>query len=186
MSIEQALEELKKYAQEFSKVGDAKQAIASNKDEFLHKWAKVNQYYKYIMNNTKAMSDEWFMAIDIISDISMDNPSLEEWIEKIVEPKQEKTKTQSQNNVTMDASAISSQIESIVSEVKNMHSWDPDYIGDIEWQLQEYKKMLQSYQSSLDKNAYQNLMNEINISLNKIGKFNNMLNSETMEDIKRR
>ena len=40
MPIEQALEELKKYAHEFTQVGNAKQAISTNKDDFLHKWQK--------------------------------------------------------------------------------------------------------------------------------------------------
>ena len=75
--IEQALEELKKYAYEFTQVGDAKQVISTNKEDFLHKWAKVNQYYKYVVNNAKNMSDEWFMAIDIISDITIDNLSFD-------------------------------------------------------------------------------------------------------------
>ena len=35
MSIEQALEELKKYARDFANVGDAKQAIQNNKEDFL-------------------------------------------------------------------------------------------------------------------------------------------------------
>lgn len=38
------------------------------------------------------MSDEWFMAVDTLSDISIDNPSLEEWIQQIIEPKHEKLK----------------------------------------------------------------------------------------------
>lgn len=87
MPIEQALEELKKYVQEFIQVGDAKQAIVTNKDDFLHKWAKVNQYYKYIVNNAKGMSNELFTAVDIISDIAIDNLSLKEWIEQMIEPK---------------------------------------------------------------------------------------------------
>ncbi len=185
MPIKQALEELKKYAQEFAKVGDAKQAIQNNKDDFLRKWTKVMQYYKYIVENTKIMSDEWFMAVDTLSDISIDNPSLEEWIQQIIEPKHEKTQTQSKNNTSINTASISGPIESLISEVKNMQSWDPNHIGDVEWQLQEYQKMLISNQSSFDSNVYQSLMDDINAALNKISTFNNMLNSETMEGIKR-
>ena len=119
MSIEQALEELKKYADEFTQVGDATQAISTNKDDFLHKFAKVNQYYKYVVNNSEIRSDEWFMAVDIIE--------------------------------------------------------------DIEWQLQAYQKRLISNQSSFEPNVYQSLMDDINATLNKIGRFNNMLNSEAMD-----
>lgn len=185
MPIEQALEELRKYAQEFTRVGDAKQAIATNKDDFLYKLFKINQYYNYIVYNTKNMSDEWFTAIDIISDIVMDNPSLKEWIEQIIEPKHQKTQTQSQNSSNIDIATISGPIESLISEVNNMQHWDPDHIGDIEWQLQEYQKMLISSQSSFEPNVYQSLMKDIDAALNKIGRFYNMLNSEAMEGIKR-
>ena len=185
MPIEKALEELKKYAKEFASVGDAKRAIQNNKEDFLHKLGKVNQYYKYVINNTKGMSDEWFMAVDILADITIDNPSLEEWVEQMIEPKHEKTQTQSQGNVSVDTATISGPIESLVSEVKNMQHWDPDHIGDVEWQLQEYQKMLISNQSSFEPNVYQSLMDDINAALDKIHKFNNMLNSETMEGIKR-
>ncbi len=66
------------------------------------------------------MSDEWFAAIDIISDITLDNPSLEEWIEQMVKPKQQKTQTQSQNSATIDTATISGPIESLISEVNAM------------------------------------------------------------------
>lgn len=48
MPMEQALKELEKYAQKFAQVGDAKQVISTNKDDFLHKWTKVNQYYNIL------------------------------------------------------------------------------------------------------------------------------------------
>ena len=185
MPIDQALEELKKYAKEFASVGDAKQAIQNDKEDFLHKWGKVNQYYKFIINNTKGMSDERFMAVDIISDISIDNPSLEEWVEQMIEPKHEKTQTQSQGNMTVDTATISGPIESLVSEVKNMQHWDPDHIGDVEWELQEYRQKLLENQSLFDSNVYQSLMNDINAALHKIQGFYNIINSESMEGIKR-
>ena len=181
MSIEQALEELKKYADEFTQVGDATQAISTNKDDFLHKFAKVNQYYKYVVNNSEIMSDEWFMAVDIISDIATNNPSLEEWVEQMTKPAQEKTQIKSQDSFPIDTTTISGPIESLVSEVNNMQYWDSDQIEDIEWQLQAYQKRLISNQSSFEPNVYQSLMDDINATLNKIGRFNNMLNSEAMD-----
>ena len=181
MSIEQALEELKKYADEFTQVGDATQAISTNKDDFLHKFAKVNQYYKYVVNNSEIMSDEWFMAVDIISDIATNNPSLEEWVEQMTKPAQEKTQIKSQDSFLIDTTTISGPIESLVSEVNNMQYWDSDHIEDIEWQLQAYQKRLISNQSSFEPNVYQSLMDDINATLNKIGRFNNMLNSEAMD-----
>ena len=45
--------------------------------------------------------------------------------------------------------------------------------------------MLISNQSSFEPNVYQSLIDDINAALDKIGRFNSMLNSETMEGIKR-
>ena len=185
MPIEQALEELKKYAHEFVQVGDAEQAIKTNKDEFIHWFAKVNQYYKYIINNTTSMSDEWFMAIEIIYDVIKDNPSLEVWIDSMLTPIEQKAQIKSQSNSTIDPATISGSIESLISEVNSMQYWDPDQIGDIEWQLQEYQKRLISNKSLFEPNVYQSLMDGINVALNKIGRFNKMLQSDAMEDIKR-
>lgn len=56
-----------------------------------------------------------------------------------------------------------------------MLCWDSDHIGDIEWQLQEYQKMLISNQSSFELNVYRSLMDDINTALNRIVRFNNSL-----------
>ena len=185
MPIEQALEELKKYAKEFAVVGDAKQAIQTNKDDFLHKWAKVNQYYKYVINNTKSMSDEWWMATEIISDIAVDNPSLDEWVEQMTISNHKKTQSQSQTKDSIDPATISGPIESLISEVKNMQNWDPEHIEDIEWQLQAYRNKLISNSNLFEPNVSQSLIDDIDASLSKIAQFNSMINSDLMEGIKR-
>ena len=186
MPIEQALEELKKYAKEFASVGDAKQAIQNDKEDFLHRWGKVNQYYKYVINNTKSMSDDWWTAMEIITDIVEENPSLDEWAKQMTVSSPKKTQTQSQNKDSIDLAAISGPIESLVSEVQSMQHWDPNHIGDVEWQLQQYRGKLLENKNSFEPNVYQSLMNGINAALDKIGRFNSMINSEAMEDIKRK
>ena len=60
MPIDQALKEFKKYADDFALIGNPEEAIKNNKEEFLHKWTKVNQYYLYIFRNTEPLSDEYF------------------------------------------------------------------------------------------------------------------------------
>ena len=184
MSVEQALEELKKYAQDFTKVGDAKQAIQNNKEDFLHKWTKVMQYYNYIMKKTENMSEDWFQAIDILSDIISDNSSLEEWVIMIINPNGKKQEKQ-QNQEIIDPAEITGPIESLVSEVQHMYNWDPEHIEDIEWELQKYQGLLIANKSLFSPNVYQSLMDDINASLNKINNFKKMINSETMEGIKR-
>ncbi len=188
MPVEQALEELRKYAKDFAAVGDAKQAIKNNKDDFIHKYIKVMQYFNYIFKYAKSSEDELCTAVDIIYDIIDDNPSLEEWVTSMIEPKKKnkQEQNQTQENTSVDIASISNQIESYVSEIRNMYSWDPDYASDIEWKLQEYQKVLVSNKSYFDSSVYQSLMNDIDASLDKIARYNNMLNSEVMEDIRTR
>ncbi len=185
MSIEQALKELERHAEEFTNIGDAEQAIQSNKDDFLRKWFEVNRYFKYIVNNVEFRSPEWVEALEIVSDIADDNPSLGEWVDMIVVPKKEKTVTQSQNNTNIDTTVISNNIESVTSELNSMQQWDSAHIDDLEWKLQEYQDYLVSNQNAFDQNLYQSLMRDIQVSLNKISRFDAMLNSEAMEGIKR-
>ena len=45
MPISEALIELKKCTKDFENIGDADKYIKESKDDFLAKWAKVNQYY---------------------------------------------------------------------------------------------------------------------------------------------
>ncbi len=165
-------------------MGDAEIAIQNNKDEFIHKWTKVMQYYQYVVHHTRTMSDEWFEAVNIVSDISAENPSLEEYVDFIVgEKTQEHSQTSS--SVNMDSSALTNQVESYVSEIEHMQSWDPNHIEEIAWQLQACQKKLISNQSSFEPTLYQSLMDDINRSLDKIGRFHDMLHSEAIEDIKR-
>lgn len=185
MTIEKALEELKKYAKEFTEVGDAKQAIKNDKDGFLHKFIKVNQYYKYIIRNVKDVNDEFFAAVNIVGDISFNNPSLDEYVNIIIGVDSKNNQKQSQNIESVDTDRIYGIIESLVTEVKNMVYWDPNEIGDIEWQLQKYQKILMENQSSFDPNVYQSLMDDIDAALGKIGKFNDMVNSDAMESIRK-
>ncbi|UKI57578.1 MAG: hypothetical protein L6V81_09755 [Clostridium sp.] len=90
------------------------------------------------MNNSKDMSDEWFAAIDIVGDIAFDNPSLEKWVEQIIEPSKEKA--QVQTGPSIDTATILKDVESLTSEIRNMQSWDPEHIDSIDKQLQEYQK----------------------------------------------
>lgn len=103
----------------------------------------------------------------------------------IFNPKSEKTQIQSQENMDIDPATISGPIEYLISEVKNMQYWDPEQIGDIEWQLKKYQDLLISHKNLFDPNVYQSLIDDINNLLDKIDRFNSMLNSEAMESIRK-
>lgn len=183
MPLDQALEELKKYAEDFIAVGDANQAIAANKDEFFHKWTKVFQYYNYIVTNSKVGSPKWFDALDVLSDIELANPSLEEWVKRMIGTDKQNTKTQNKSNI--DTSALTSGITAIVEEINHMRSWDTNYIGELEWKLKDYQKKLIENKDAFSPNVYQSLTNDINMTLGKIDRFNKMVNSDLMDSMRR-
>lgn len=89
MTVEQALEELKKCANEFAMVGDSEQAIENNKEEFFNKYEQVKKYYQYITDNTEnnpiegIFDDIWLEACDVVGSLE-NNRGLDEWVEKIL------------------------------------------------------------------------------------------------------
>lgn len=86
MTVEQALEELKRCADEFAMMQDS----INNHEKFLNSFGKVYDYFEYITNNTEndpneaEFDDRWLEACDIVDNISRKNPNLEKWSEKIM------------------------------------------------------------------------------------------------------
>lgn len=186
MPIDQALKEFNKYADDFALIGDAEEAIKNNKEEFLHKWTKVNQYYLYIFRNTEPLSDEYFDCIDILSDIAADNPGLEEWVKMIIDRSYDKVNELSQQVKEFDTSSISGPIESLLTEIKNMTHWDSEEIEDIKFLLIYYKNELIANQGSFEQNHYQSLLRDVNATLSKIDRFYEMINSEDFDEFRGR
>lgn len=185
MPIEQALEELKKRAQDFAAISDVNKTIKENKDEFIHKWKEVYQYYKYIVDNVEFSGEIWSKATKIITDISIDNPDLEEWIDLAVERAHSKPNPQATRSTdAFDPATISGPIESLITEVNSMQYFDPNNVGDIEWQLREYQQRLMANQNLFDPNVYQSLMDGINASLHKIAVFNDITTSKVEDSIR--
>ena len=184
MPINQAIDELKKYAEDLTNIGDAKQFIQNHKEEFIQKWAKVNQYYNYLMTNIELFSDNWNQVVDIMGDIQEKNPTLEPWIISIMETKPKKQEIDT-NNESIDSHLLQGKITSLTNELQGMQGWDPEKIEDIKWNLEECQKMLLVSQDAFTPQAYSSLMNDITVSLNKIENFYAMLNSDSMESIKR-
>lgn len=179
MPIDQALEELKKYAQDLASVGDAREYIKVNRQDFLNKFAKVVQYYNYIKENCKGT--EWADLVDIAANIKRINPSLDKFVEIITRPQLQQTRvSQTSQRSNFDSSGLTSTITSLVSEINNMRGWEPKKIEEIEWKLNRCQEQLKINQSSFSQNVYQILLHDINGTLNKINSFKNMLNSEEM------
>ena len=175
MQIEKALKELKKYTKSLESIGDANVYAKNNKEEFVKRWIIVNQYYTFIINNTDEMSDEWFEAVGIISDAALNNPSLDSWFEMIIDPKNDKTRNNNQNNEYMNITLLTNHIDSIVNEIEGMHHWDPEYVEYLGKLLQDDQIKLMQYRGAFEPNVYDSLMNDINASLEKIGRFNKVL-----------
>ena len=178
--MKENIEELRKYADEFAKVGDASIAIQNDKDGFIHKWGKVMQYYRYICEHTPALSEDFLEAVDILTSIYNSNPSLKEWVNRILQPDKYKEETDS-----FSPSDITGMIDSYVDEINKMQHWDPDNINDIEWKLNECKKELMAHKSAFSDGSYNSLLNDINGALGKISKFYEMIKSEEMQDLLR-
>lgn len=188
MEIAEALKQLTQYANEFAQIGDANEAVKNNREEFLHRWTKVMQYYRFIISRVEEMSEEWFDAIDILTDIYDDNPSLKDWVLDIIEPKrmkiERKDNKNSQRDESIDTASLSNKIDSLVTEINSMQSWDEDKVDDIAWQLREYQEQLKANQSDFEPGVFASLLADSNAALNKIERFTTMLSSETFENLK--
>lgn len=179
MPISEALEVLEKIVDNIANIEDLDSFIENNKEEFIYMWAKVNQYYKYVIHNTDHLSEEGFRAIDIISDLAALNPSLGVWVDLMIEPKKFKNQTQTQNNARIDVSGVIEYVEAIAYEIKNMQQWDRERVHDVQLQLEEYQKMIMANKGLFEVNEYQCIMDNISSSLEKIDRFNRILKPRT-------
>lgn len=179
MPISEALEVLEKIVDNIANTEDLDSFIENNKEEFIYMWAKVNQYYKYVIHNTDHLSEEGFRAIDIISDLAALNPSLGVWVDLMIEPKKFKNQTQTQNNARIDVSGVIEYVEAIAYEIKKMQQWDRERVHDVQLQLEEYQKMIMANKNLFEVNEYQCIMDNISSSLEKIDRFNRILKPRT-------
>lgn len=85
MTVEQAMEELKKYADEFAIMEDND----SNHENFLVCYRKVYDLYDYITKNIDVdpnsgeLDSRLLETADIVESISIKNPSLSNWVDRI-------------------------------------------------------------------------------------------------------
>lgn len=172
MDLNYALEQLTLYSKELESIKNMKEFITNNNQDFLRIWNKVKEYYKYISKNS-GMTDIWFEAVNIISDISFKQPDLEEWVEKIInEPTKEEK--------FVDDVSLSNKIDSYITEIKEITgkaSYDPEELEDIEWQLQKCQEELISNKNAIDENKYNYMMNQTTIALEEIERRRKILGS---------
>ena len=168
MSLEEALKQLEICAKQLESVGDVKTFIQDNKKEFLHRYAKVSQYYHYIEKNSKVGDSVFTEAINIVDDITKNNPSLKEFIElmisreykKDVVPVQEETITKN-NKVT----ELTNQIETLINE---LNKYDLDKLDDMEWALNAKKQELIELKDEFSVDEYERLLTAIDLKLENI------------------
>ncbi len=178
MPYEQELKELESWAKKLTAVGDAGEAIKRNKDEFMHLWTKVMQYYRFIERGSKNVDEAFLKALDIVDDMRYDNPSLDEWVDSIIDPKT--NQKQAPKEEDFDVVSLADEIESYVDELDEMVGWDPENVGNIEWHLNQCQKKLDEHKNAIDSDLYANLTDEMKDSLAKIERFKNTLNSDAM------
>ena len=151
MSTKELLCELKKESKELEIIN------INNKEELLKKLDNIKQTYNMIINIDE-FSDEAFEAMDILTNIAMNKPSLDEWIEKIINLGEE----EKPNN------SLINEIRYLIKEINTTQNRDFEYIQFLELQLQDNQKSLMINKDLFDTAEYQRLMNDINESLNHI------------------
>lgn len=180
MKVEDALIELEKYAKDFENIEDPKKI---SKDEFLHKYIKVYQYFSYIIQKAEKGSWCWLESFGVVTDIAYNNPKLRSWIDDMIikftgislaDLDEDVTEEKDQKDVSKekkqkyDTEAIKSQIYFYSNKLKNMRSIDPNEIESIERQLSQYRTLIDSIESEFEPNEYEQLMYTINSSLSYI------------------
>ena len=179
MPIQDALRELEIYSREFAAVGDAKEAIKNDKDSFIHKWSMVMKYFNYISDNTQPLSVETRAAMRSLFRISRANPSLNEWVQRIISPSKFKnTSNKTQTNTptkTFNVSNLYSQIDYLVSDLERGISWDSNKAENVVQQLNEFKARIEANKASIDANQYRRIMNDINVQITLINNKNKRL-----------
>lgn len=166
-SYEELLDQLKKYANDFAAIGDWKAIWKNDSNKVLEKYAKVVQYYKYIIKNFKD-SNKQIEAMEVVDDILDINPSLELFVDRLLFPEK--------NQEMFNSNALINKIEAYTSEIHDMKRWDPEEVKDIRWILEKCKKELLEHKSLFDDQKYNYLMNQINSALEKISKFFKTIN----------
>lgn len=171
MKVEDALIELEKYAKDFENIKEPKEI---SKDEFLHKYIKVYQYFSYIIQKVEKYGEQWIEAFGIVTDIAYNNPKLRSWIDDMIIEFTGISLAELDENVIeektqkYDTEAIKSQIYFYINKLKNMRGIDPNEIERIEGQLSQYRTLIDSIESEFEPNEYEQLMHDINSSLSYI------------------
>lgn len=186
MTIEQGLEKLKKTAIELSNIGDVKLYRQKNNKDFLQKWTTLRVLYQNICKHEKKVTPIWIESLNTILEIEDENPSMKEFIESLIIPKDAIKNNSSQNTSDdFDESALEGQIESYISQISNMQYYDPDEIEDIEWAITRCQSELAAHKDSFDSHLYTSLMDDISVALNKIAYAKNIIISQVNDSIKK-
>lgn len=189
MTIEQALDELRKCANELSQIGNVDLYRQTNNRDFLIKWTTLRTLYQNIVKHENDITDVLYEAADIVVNVGDLNPSIRRYIDSlsgnIRSKKETKNNSVESKNEVFDASALGGKIESYISQIRDMQFYDPDELGDIEWALEHFKGQLNESKSYFEPQVYQSLIDDIDSSLAEIAQYNNIINSDLMEGIKR-
>lgn len=133
MKLEQALEELKKSCNNLSMIKD----IKNNKQEFLSNFMKVSQMYHYIEKNNQ--EEIFFEAVNVLGDMEIKNPLLEDYVNIILKANSEKNKEQIQEN--LKSNQLKQKIETLIRDIEKSN-YNYGSLDDIEWALKTVKEQL--------------------------------------------
>lgn len=162
MSLEQALKELQVHADNLASIGDLKEYVNDNRNEFFHKYIKVLQYFKYIEKNSKQQGEIYFDALDILVEIGTKNPSLGKFMNGMAKMELFEDIPKKVQNLTTKIEKLNSNIEQVWYRKENF--------DDMEWALDEAKKELIELKEHFSLTEYDRLMFIINNKLDNIEK----------------
>lgn len=85
MTLDRAYRLLNTYANQLSKLGDAKEAIKTKQKLFVEIYSKVKENFEYIKSNAMENEEVLNAAIDVLVCTTIDNPTFGKLLEKMPE-----------------------------------------------------------------------------------------------------
>ena len=153
----QLLSELTKYTQDMASVGNIKDYIQVNRQDCVHKLAKVIQYRDYIANHCGAFTKA--SARKIMQEMIAQNPSLDKVFNQ---------KSKTQEKQTFDTRGISSRIEQIRDRISSMRGIDTEELESCKSDLLSCNEELKRYRSSMKNGDFIRLHNDVCVILHRI------------------
>ncbi|MFI3307259.1 MAG: hypothetical protein R3Y21_01705 [Mycoplasmatota bacterium] len=161
MELEEAFKELEIHCNNFANIGDAKELYRKDKPKFMHYYIKVLQFYSYIMKKPEATLDDFIRAVNLVGDIEINNPSLEEYISILVDINSKSDEKPLQNS----KENLKGKIEETVQKLIMMDGYDTEIVEVVKFDLTSYRDILLKNKSSYSEEEFSEQLERIEKNL---------------------